>query len=75
LVAGYTFGHAEETLTARPATPFEAEALELDSGEWVVQVLRASYSSEDRPIHTLETVCAATRHVFPTGQVADVDEF
>jgi DNA-binding GntR family transcriptional regulator len=72
---GYTFGHAEETLTARPATQFEAETLELDPGEWVVQVLRASYSSEDTPVHTLETVCAATRHVFPIGQVAGVDEF
>lgn len=72
---GYTFGHAEETLTARPATRFETETLELDPGEWVVQVLRASYSSEDTPVHTLETVCAATRHVFPIGQVAGVDEF
>jgi GntR family transcriptional regulator len=72
---GDTFGYAEETLTARPATPFEAETLELDPGEWVVQMLRASYSSEDMPIHTPETVFAATRHVFPIGQVAGVDEF
>jgi GntR family transcriptional regulator len=72
---GYRFGHAEETLTARPATRFEAEALELDPGEWVVQVLWASYSSEGTPVHTLETICAATRHVFPIGQVAGVDEF
>jgi GntR family transcriptional regulator len=41
----------------------------------VVQVLRASYSGEDTPIHTLETICAATRHVLPIGQVAGVDEF
>jgi GntR family transcriptional regulator len=72
---GYTFGHAEETLSARPPTQFEAETLELDPGEWVVQVLRASYSSEDTPVHTLETICAGTRHVFPIGQVAGVDEF
>jgi GntR family transcriptional regulator len=72
---GYTFGHAEESLIARPPTPFEAETLQLDSGEWVVQVLRASYSTEDTPVHTLETICAATRHVFPIGQVAGVDEF
>jgi GntR family transcriptional regulator len=72
---GYRFGHAEETLTARPPTRFEAEVLELDPGEWVVQVLRASYSTEDTPVHTLETICAATRHVFPIGQVAGVDEF
>jgi DNA-binding GntR family transcriptional regulator len=72
---GYSFGHAEENLTARPPTEFEASTLELDLGEWVVQVLRASYSSEDTPVHTLETICAASRHVFPIGQVAGVDEF
>jgi hypothetical protein len=48
---------AEERLTARPPTRFEAGTLELDPGEWVVQVLRASYSSEDTPVHTLETIC------------------
>lgn len=72
---GYHFGHAEETLTARPATRFEASTLELEPGEWVVQVLRSSYSTEDTPVHTLETICAATRHVFPIGQVAGTDEF
>jgi GntR family transcriptional regulator len=72
---GYKFGHAEENLTARPPTTFEAETLELDPGEWIVQVLRASYSTEDTPVHTLETICAATRHVFPIGQVAGLDEF
>jgi hypothetical protein len=44
-------------LTARPPTRFEAGTLELDPGEWVVQVLRASYSSEDTPVHTRETIC------------------
>jgi GntR family transcriptional regulator len=72
---GYTFGHAEETLTSRPATRFEAETLELEPGEWVVQVLRASYSTEGTPIHTLETVCASTRHIFTIGQVGGMDEF
>lgn len=72
---GYTFGRAEETLVARPPTPFERATLDLEAGEWVVQVLRASASTEGTPIHTLETVCAATRHVFPIGQVAGVDEF
>src|SRR5574341_393174 len=62
---GYRFGHAEENLTARPPTRFEAETLELAPGEWIVQVVRASYSTEDTPIHTLETICAATRHLFP----------
>jgi GntR family transcriptional regulator len=72
---GYCFGHAEETLTSRPATRFEADTLKLDPGEWVVQVLRASYSAEGTPIHTLETICAATRHIFTIGQVGGLDEF
>lgn len=72
---GYQFGHAEETLTAREATRFEAETLDLDPGEWVVQVLRASYSTEDTPVHVLETICAATRHVFVVGQADSADEF
>lgn len=72
---GYRFGRAEEYLISRPATQFEHETLELDSGEWVVQVMRTSYSTEDTPVHALETVCAATRHIFPIGQVAGRDEF
>lgn len=72
---GYSFGRAEETLVARRPTSFERETLELDQDEWVVQVLRASYSTEGTPVHTLETVCSATRHVFPIGQVAGADEF
>lgn len=72
---GYSFGRAEEHLTARPPTDFERGTLELDPGEWIVQVVRASYSTEDTPVHTLETICAATRHVFPIGQVAGSDEF
>lgn len=72
---GYEFGHAEETLTARQPTRFEIEMLDLDPGEWIVQVLRASYSTEDTPVHILETICAATRHIFPIGQVAGADEF
>jgi transcriptional regulator with XRE-family HTH domain len=72
---GYRFGRADESLTARRPTGFEREALELESDEWVVQILRSSYSTEDTPIHTLETICAATRHLFPIGQVAGDDEF
>ncbi|WP_240972511.1 GntR family transcriptional regulator [Nonomuraea composti] len=72
---GHAFGHAEESLIARPPTAFERETLELDPGEWVVQVLRASYSSEDTPVHVLETICAASRHVFTITQVAGHDEF
>jgi GntR family transcriptional regulator len=43
---GYTFGHADEFLVARRATRFERDTLELDSDEWVVQILRTSYSTE-----------------------------
>ncbi|WP_101789711.1 GntR family transcriptional regulator [Nonomuraea indica] len=72
---GHSFGRAEETLTARPPVPSERETLELDPGEWVVQVLRAGYSTDDTPVHVLETICAATRHVFTVGQVPGHDEF
>lgn len=72
---GHTFGHAEETLVARPAGPGEERSLDLDPGEWVVQILRASYSADDTPIHVLETVCAATRHVFTVSQAGGADVF
>jgi len=72
---GHRFGRAEEYLVARPPEGAEAEVLALDAGEWVVQVLRASYNTEDTPIHVLETICAATRHVFPIRQVTGADEF
>ncbi|NYE50860.1 hypothetical protein HDA32_005980 [Spinactinospora alkalitolerans] len=71
---GHAFGHATETLTARPPTPYEADLLDVP-GEWVVQVLRVSVSTDDVPIHALETICAASRHVFPIGQVAGSDQF
>ena len=72
---GHRFGHAEETLIARAATSFERHTLELDAEEWVVQVLRISFSTQDHPIHALETVCAATRHVFTITQTSGADEF
>lgn len=72
---GHVFGHAEETLKARPPTPSESLTLELEPGEWVVQVLRASYSADGTPVHVLETICAATRHVFTITQVTGHDEF
>lgn len=72
---GHAFGHAEETLMARPATPSETDLLHLEPGDWVVQVLRASYTTDDTPIHVLETVCAATRHVFTVNQAGGCDQF
>lgn len=72
---GHRFGHAEETVMARPATRSEVETLALDQGEWVVQVLRASYSADDAPVHVLESVCAASRHVFTVNQAGGEREF
>ena len=72
---GYRFGRADETLTARAPTGTEAATLELAPGEWVVEVLRASYSDRDEPVHVLQTVCAGTRHVFEITQAAGADEF
>ncbi|MFC4589482.1 GntR family transcriptional regulator [Sphaerisporangium corydalis] len=72
---GFRFGHAEEVLLARRPTAFEAETLWLDPGEWVVQIVRAGYAADDTPVHVLETVCAASRHVFPISQVTGADEF
>ncbi|MEV8633829.1 UTRA domain-containing protein [Streptosporangium sp. NPDC051023] len=72
---GHRFGHAEEYLVARSPTGFEAGTLLLDPGEWIVQVLRASYGDDGTPVHTLETICAASRHVFPITQVTGADEF
>lgn len=74
-VLGHRFGWAEERLIARPPAGSEAETLELDDGEWVVEILRISHSTEDVPIHALETVCAASRHIFPIAQVTGADEF
>ena len=72
---GHRFGGAEETLTCRPPNRLEADVLALGPGEWVVQILRASRSTRDLPIHTLETACAASRHVFPIAQAAGDDQF
>lgn len=72
---GYAFGHAEETLTARPATLPEIDTLDLDPGDWVVEILRVSHSTEGSPVHALETICAARRHVFTITQIGTADEF
>ncbi|MEZ0075027.1 GntR family transcriptional regulator [Planotetraspora sp. GP83] len=72
---GHRFGRAEEHLIARPPTEAEAATLQLGPGEWVVQILRVGYATDDTPIHTLETICAASRHIFPIAQVTGSDEF
>jgi DNA-binding GntR family transcriptional regulator len=72
---GYRFGHAEERLIARPSTPSEARTLRTDPAEWVVQILRVSFNRDGTPVHALETICAASRHVFPVRQFPGSDEF
>jgi len=49
--------------------------LKLEPGEWIVQIVRASYSTEDTLVHCLEIICVASPHLFPIGQVAGHDEF
>ncbi|MGQ0678116.1 MAG: GntR family transcriptional regulator [Actinomycetota bacterium] len=66
---GRRFGHARETLTARAATSQEAEVLELGSTDPVVQIIRTSFDAQGEAVHTLETICAATRHVFVVTQL------
>lgn len=72
---GHRFERAEETLTARLPSPAEIETLDLDPGTPVVQVLRSSYDTSDSPVHTLDTICAADRHVFRVRQVTGNDAF
>ncbi|WP_239137857.1 GntR family transcriptional regulator [Sphaerisporangium rufum] len=72
---GHRFGHAEEELLARPPAAAEADTLRLEPGEWVVEIVRAAYGGDGAPVHVLETICAATRHVFTIAQVTGADEF
>ena len=72
---GYRFGGADERLTARMPTPYESELLDLDAQTPVVQVVRSSYDGDINPVHTLETICAASRHVFRVQQASGADVF
>lgn len=72
---GYRFGRADETLTARMPGAYEAQTLELGPEVPVVRVVRSSYDTHDRPVHTLVTVCAADRHVFRIQQSTAADVF
>lgn len=67
---GRSFGRAQETLTARPATAEETELLELSPGEPVVRIIRTSFDDQGLAVHALETICAASRHVFAVTQIA-----
>jgi GntR family transcriptional regulator len=72
---GYRFGRAEERLVARPASGEETNLLQLGEGEWVVRILRVSFDRKGSAVHALETVCAASRHVFPIRQLPGTDQF
>ena len=72
---GRRFGHAVETLTGRMPTPDEAHTLKLAADIPVVHVLRTSYDVNKEHIHTLESVCAADKHVFRVRQADGTDAF
>ncbi|MEX0789557.1 MAG: UTRA domain-containing protein [Actinomycetota bacterium] len=64
---GRVFGRAEETLVARLPSRDEAALLQIDTAEPVVEIVRTSVDNKLKPVHTLQTVCAGTRHVFDVG--------
>jgi DNA-binding GntR family transcriptional regulator len=70
---GRTFGRAEETLVARKPSAEEAELLAIAAGDPVVEIVRTSFDAAGEPVHTLQTICAAGRHVFDVRQL-DRDE-
>jgi GntR family transcriptional regulator len=72
---GRRFGHARETLTARPPSPEEAELLELHDEIPVVHIVRAAFDAEGRMVHTLESICAADKHVFVVTQMPGDEAF
>lgn len=73
--AGHRFGRSEEELLARPPTGKEADALQLGPAAWVVEIVRVSFDVDGTPIHALETVCKAGRHVFVIRPLPDDQEF
>lgn len=67
---GRQFGRARETLVARLPHPEEAALLEMTRTDPVVEIIRSSFDLQDRPVHTLQTICAAGRHIFEITQIA-----
>ena len=65
---GRNFGRAEETLVARMPTSEESELLAIEGAEPVVEIIRSSFDDDGAPVHTLQTICAASRHVFVVRQ-------
>jgi GntR family transcriptional regulator len=65
----YEFGFALETLTARLPTAEEMALLAIAHDSPVVHILRSSYDTHKLHVHTLESICAAERHIFEVRQV------
>lgn len=66
--SGRAFGRAEETLVARMPSPEEADLLAIQPDEPVAEIVRSSFDDSGEPVHTLQTICAASRHVFVVRQ-------
>jgi GntR family transcriptional regulator len=72
---GRRFGHARETLTARPPNRSEARLLQIDDRVPVVHIVRASFDTEGGAVHILESICAADKHVFAVTQMPGDETF
>lgn len=72
---GRRFGKADETLVGRLPSTEESGLLEIDRSEPVVEILRTSYDTSGRPVHSLQTICAAGRHVFVVRQLPGDSSF
>jgi DNA-binding GntR family transcriptional regulator len=72
---GRTFGAAEETLVARMPSTDEAAILQIPQGDPVVEITRTSLDSNRVPVHTLQTICVGSRHLFVVRQSGDDKAF
>ena len=60
---GHVLDHFIEEVSARMATPTEAELLRLGSGVPVIIVLRTAYDTDGLPVEVCDTTMAADRYV------------
>jgi GntR family transcriptional regulator len=61
---GLSLDHAREILTARGATPQEAELLKIVSGQALLYIERESYDKEDRVLEFVQFVYRADRYQY-----------
>jgi GntR family transcriptional regulator len=59
---GHELGQFREEVGARPATPEEAEELQLDSASPVILVTRVAYTVDGRPVEVCQHVMNAERY-------------